>query len=113
MPWGSEWDRLALLHWSAVYNASESTEVALSSESTLDYRVYMIPFCLLNPCAHTLKVLLEYNATVDKLNSIKETPLHLAAGKGHAKVAKVNIQNKLHRLLRRPYSDSPRARSRR
>ena len=31
MPWKSKWDRLALLHWSAYYNASESTEVALSS----------------------------------------------------------------------------------
>ena len=41
----------ALLHWTAFYNSSECTKVVRSFESTLDYRVWMVRFCLLNLCA--------------------------------------------------------------
>ena len=88
------WDRtLSLLHWSAAYDALECTEVVRLSESALDYRVQILQFCSLILCARALKVLLEYGAFVDMLSDKRETPLHLAAYRGHAAVVKVNAQS--------------------
>ena len=96
---GSWKAKYALLHWSAFYNASECTEVVCFSESTLDYRVKTLHLCPLNPRACNLKVLLEYGVSVDKLEKYGDTPLHVAADAGHAKVAEVNLRRDLRRLL--------------
>ena len=49
MPWRRGRDLFALLHWSAYYNASESTEVVCVFEFTLDRRVWTPHFCPLIP----------------------------------------------------------------
>ena len=60
------------------------------SESAPDYRLQTLRFCPSNPRVRTLKVLLEYGASLDKLDRNQNTPLHVAAQNGREKVAKVN-----------------------
>ena len=71
----------------------------------------MLRLCPSNFSVHALKVLLEYEAFVDAVNEDGWTPLHLAAGKGHAKVAKVNLQSDFDRVLKCWFLDPPRTRS--
>ena len=92
-------ENYSLLHWSAFYSASECTEVVCFSESTLAHRLKTLHLCSLHPRACNLKVLLEYGASLDNLDEDKNTPLHVAAAAGHAKMAEVNLRRDLRRLL--------------
>ena len=92
MPGYEKWKRFALLHWSAFYNALECTKVPCFSVPILDDRVGQLRICLLNPFVGNLKILLEYDARVDKPNSDNETPLHLAAKNGYTRIVKASLQ---------------------